>query len=79
MTPRPRLVPITGKAAIRFVADVHRHLPRLQGALWAVALEDGGQIVGVGTAGNPPRVWQGTGRFVIGVIILPKPSGECTR
>lgn len=60
-----RLAPITGKAALRFIAEHHRHLPRLQGALFAVAVERGGEIVAVGTAGNPARVWQGTGRIQI--------------
>jgi hypothetical protein len=68
----PRIVPITGKAAIRFIADHHRHLTKLQGALFAVAVERGGEIVAVGTAGNPARVWQGTGRIVISrVAALP--------
>ncbi len=62
---RPSLTPITGKQAMQWVADTHRHLPKLQGALFAVAVREAGQIVAVGTAGNPPRVWQGTGRFVI--------------
>jgi hypothetical protein len=70
MKPLPRLVPITGKAALAFIHDVHRHLPRLQGALWAVSVEDMGQIVGVATAGNPARVWQGTGRFVISRVAV---------
>lgn len=62
---KPRIIPITGKAAAAFIANVHRHLPKPQGALFAVAVEDAGEIVGIGTAGNPARVWQGTGRFVI--------------
>lgn len=61
----PQLVPVTGKAALRWIAQTHRHLPKLQGALFAVGVEQGGELVGVGTAGNPPRVWQGTGKFVI--------------
>jgi hypothetical protein len=69
-----QLVPITGKAAIKWIAEVHRHLPKLQGALFAVGVEDNGKLVGVGTAGNPPRVWQGTGRFVITrVAVLASP------
>lgn len=62
---KPHLVPITGKAALRWIAQTHRHLPKLQGALFAVGVEQSGELVGVGTAGNPARVWQGTGRFVI--------------
>lgn len=68
----PRLVPITGKAALKFVRAHHRHLPDLQGALFAVAVERDGEIVAVGTAGNPARVWQGTGRIAISrVAALP--------
>jgi hypothetical protein len=68
----PRLIPITGKAALKFIRAHHRHLPELQGALFAVAVERDGDIVAVGTAGNPARVWQGTGRIVISrVAALP--------
>lgn len=71
-----RLHPITGSAARRWIAETHRHLPRLQGALFATAVKRGGQLVGVGTAGNPARVWQGTGRFVISrVAVLPGLEG----
>lgn len=61
----PRISPSTVKAALRFVAEHHRHLPSLQGGLFACGLKDGGAHCGVAIAGNPPRVWQGTGRFVI--------------
>ncbi len=59
------IAPVTGKEAIRWVAEVHRHLPKLQGALAAVSVEWAGFRVGVATLGNPARVWQGTGRVVI--------------
>lgn len=62
---KPAIVPCTGRSALRWIAEHHRHLPKLQGALFAAAVEHGGQIVGVGTAGNPARKWQGTARFVI--------------
>ena len=65
MRPCPKIVPMTVKAARRFVAEHHRHLPKLQGGLFAAGLEDFGQLVGVAVAGNPARVWQGTGRFAI--------------
>jgi hypothetical protein len=68
----PRIVPITGKAALRFISEHHRHLKKLQGALFAVAVERDGKIVAVGTAGNPARVWQGTGKIAISrVAALP--------
>lgn len=60
-----KVVPITGRAARAWIERTHRHLPKLQGALFAVAVSLDGEVVGVATAGNPPRVWQGTGRFVI--------------
>lgn len=66
------IVPVTGKAALKWVADVHRHLPKLQGALFACGVALDGRLVGVGTVGNPARVWQGTGRMVISrVAALP--------
>jgi len=60
-----RLSPITGREARVWVSDVHRHLPRVHGALFAVAVELDGVRVGAALAGNPARVWLGTGRFVI--------------
>lgn len=68
--PVPKLVPVTGRAAIAHIAEHHRHLPKLQGALFAVGVQDRGELVGVATAGNPPRVWQGTGRFVISRVAV---------
>lgn len=71
-TGKPRIVPVTGRAALTWIAAHHRHLPRLQGALFAAGCAVGDDLVGVATAGNPPRVWQGTGRFVITrVAMLP--------
>lgn len=57
--------PITVRAAIAWCRQVHRHLPDVQGGLFAtsVCTEDG--IAAVGIAGHPPRVWMGTGRIVI--------------
>jgi hypothetical protein len=61
-----RLVPCTVKKAQRYVRIWHRHLKRVQGGLFAVALaDDAGELVGVAIAGNPSRVWQGRGRFYI--------------
>lgn len=60
-----KVVPITVKAAQGLVALWHRHLTKVQGGLFAAAIEVDGAVVGVGIAANPARVWQGTGRFVI--------------
>lgn len=63
---RLKVEPITVKAAQRVVAERHRHLPRVQGGLFAVAaIDDTGAVRGVAIAGNPARVWQGTGRIAI--------------
>lgn len=59
------IAPVTTKEALRWVAETHRHLPKLQGGLFAVSVEWAKFRVGVAVVGNPPRVWQGTGRVVI--------------
>jgi hypothetical protein len=61
-----KLAPCTIKAAKKLVLGWHRHLPKFQGALFAVSvIDDDGKCVGVGVFGNPCMVWQGTGRGVI--------------
>ncbi len=49
--------PISVKAARKWIAQTHRHLPQVQGGLWAVQLLDDGEIVGVALVGHPARVW----------------------
>jgi hypothetical protein len=70
--------PITVSAAQRYVAEHHRHLPRVQGGLFAVAATSAGQIAGVAIAGNPPRVWQGTGRVVISRVATTGAENACS-
>lgn len=61
-----RLHPCSVRAALDYVKTHHRHLPRLNGGLFAVAVQDDeGKIRGVGIWGHPARVWNGTGRGVI--------------
>ena len=50
--------PCTVKFARRWVADVHRHLPKIQGALWALKALRSGEPVGIAVVGNPARQWQ---------------------
>lgn len=74
-----RLAPITVKAATKRVREWHRHLPELQGGLFAVQLVDGGgACIGVGIVGNPPRVWQGQGRCVIARVATPGAENACS-
>lgn len=63
-----RIAPCTVKAALKQVKAWHRHLPDLQGGLFAARVLRGDICVGVGIAGNPSRVWQNTGRIVISRI-----------
>lgn len=60
--------PVTVKAAQAWVRQVHRHLPTIQGGLFATSVCRGGETVAMGIAVNPARVWQGTGRIVIGRV-----------
>jgi hypothetical protein len=73
-----RVHPITTKAAIAWVRRTHRHLPELQGGLFAVAIHDGSELRGVAIAGNPPRVWQGTGRIVISRVSTDGAENGCS-
>lgn len=67
-----QIAPITGRQALAWIKETHRHLPDLQGALWAISVEWMGIRVGVATVGNPPMKWQGTGRAVISrCAVLP--------
>lgn len=72
--------PITSRAAIEWIKEVHRHLPNIQGGLFATSVHCGAERVAVGIAGNPARVWQGTGRIVISRVAaregLPRVIGS---
>jgi hypothetical protein len=60
-----RVAPCTVKAALKMVKGWHRHLPDLQGGLFAAKVVFNGEDVAVGVFGNPAREWQGTGRGII--------------
>lgn len=51
-----RLRPWTVKQGIPFVSRVHRHLPRVQGAMWCVSLRRDSDVVGVALVGHPARM-----------------------
>lgn len=60
------LAPCTVKAALRRVREWHRHLPKIQGGLFAAQiLDDRGGCVGVAIAGHPCQEWMNTGRICI--------------
>lgn len=74
-----RIVPMTVKAARSTVKQWHRHLPDLQGGLFACAVYSDGVCVGVAVAGNPARVWQGTGRIVISRVATTGERNACSK
>jgi hypothetical protein len=72
------VVPCTVKAALKWIRERHRHLPKLQGAMFAVACEAQFEIVGVGVAGNPSRVWQGQRKIVISRVATTGYRNACS-
>jgi len=56
--------PYPVKHAIRFVSQVHRRLPRVTGAMWAVGLWSGDTLCGVALVGHP-----------VARLLCPEPSG----
>ena len=74
-----KVAPITVRAAQARVKEWHRHLPDIQGGLFAVQVVDSsGACRGVAIAGNPPRVWQGTGRLVVSRVATPGTPNGCS-
>jgi len=74
-----KLAPCTIKAALKFVRAEHRHLPDLQGGLFAVAVRDcAGEMVGVGVCGNPARIWQGEAKIVISRVATNGAENACS-
>lgn len=77
--------PSTVKAARRLVKLWHRHLPDVQGGLFAALVAIDEVVVGAAIAGNPSRVWQGTGRIVISRVATlsainnPRARNACSK
>lgn len=71
--------PITVKAARAKVKEWHRHLPEVQGGLFAAQCVVNGECVGVAIAGNPARVWQGTGKIVITRVATNGFENACSK
>lgn len=53
-----RPITVTRAGALGFVGEVHRRLPKVQGAMWATSIRDGdtGDLLGVCLVGHPSRV-----------------------
>jgi len=69
---------MTVKAARRHVKEWHRHLPDLQGGLFAVGVQLDSVLVGVGVCANPARMWQGTGRVIISRVATDGHDNACS-
>lgn len=50
------LHPMSVKAGLKFNADTHRRLPKLQGAMWCVSVRAANDVVGVALVGHPARL-----------------------
>jgi len=74
-----RVAPCSVKAARKQVKAWHRHLPDVRGGLFAAqVVNDAGECLGVAVFGNPPRVWQGTGRGVITRVATIGAENACS-
>lgn len=73
------LRPWTVKAALPFVRQVHRRLPRLQGALWAVAVRSAGEVVGCAVVGHPARELMDRGVLAVSrVAVIEGHKNACS-
>lgn len=73
-----RVAPCSVKAARKLVRAWHRHLPEIQGGLFAAScLDEGGNVVAVAVAGNPCQAWQGTGRICISRVAASVGGNAC--
>jgi hypothetical protein len=75
---RITIAPATVKEAMRHVALWHRHLPELQGGLFAVKVLNDAGCIGFGIAGNPSRIQQGRGHIVISRVATIGANNACS-
>lgn len=72
------LRPCTVKRALPFVRRVHRRLPKVQGAMWAVAVWSDGQMVGVALVGHPARKLMEDTLAVLRVAVIEGHPNACS-
>lgn len=72
------LKPCTVKRAVPFVREVHRRLPAIQGAMWAVGAWSGGQLIGVALVGHPARELMGDTLSVLRVAVIEGHRNACS-
>src|SRR6185436_10059716 len=71
--------PCTVKRALPFVARVHRRLPKVQGAMWAVGAWAGGEMIGVALVGSPARKLNADTLAVLRVAVAPDAAGQTAK
>lgn len=72
------LRPISVKQALPFVRRIHRRLPKVQGAMWAVSVREGESVVGVALVGFPARVWNDSALCVLRVAVEEGRRNGCS-
>lgn len=73
-----RLAPWTVKKAIPFVSRVHRRLPKVQGAMWAVSVRVDGEVVGVALVGHAARMLGPDALSVLRVAVMEGHRNGCS-
>jgi hypothetical protein len=73
-----RLRPWTVKSALPWVRQVHRRLPRVQGAMWAVSVRRGVEVVGCALVGFPARALNETTLAVLRVAVVEGTPNACS-
>jgi hypothetical protein len=73
-----RVRPCTVKQALPFVARVHRRLPKVQGAMWAVGAHRGDDLIGVALVGWPARELNDDTLAVLRVAVVEGNSNACS-
>jgi hypothetical protein len=75
-----KLSPCTIKQALPFIAKVHRRLPKIQGAMWAVSvIDDSDQVLGVAIVGHPARELSRRGvLYVSRVAVIDGAKNACS-
>lgn len=72
------LRPWTVKQAIPFVRKVHRRLPIVQGALWAIAVREADETIGCALVGHPARVQMGDTLAILRVACIEGHKNACS-
>lgn len=72
------VVPCTIADAKAWVKAHHRHLPTVQGGVFAAAVREGEELVGVAIAGRGARVWDGTRRITITRVATDGTRNACS-